>query len=142
MRVELEIDTAKIHSLSVSIAIAHNLILSGMGEEAQDSASDIERAARTNALRKLPRRGGLAADVASSRFRRKRSRESLEVVASSSYDLQGMDEGQIVHPTFGHRPWVTQSVQSGWFSDSLEDAEEEYVDSVNELVARAINRIR
>lgn len=34
-------------------------------------------------------------------------------------DLNRLDRGRARHPTYGHRPWVLQSVTTGFFSDPL-----------------------
>lgn len=83
-------------------------------------------AARAGAAERLPKRGGLADRVAGSKFAvRTRSvgkGAGVRVIGRSGYDLQGLDEGMVRHPTYGHRPWVGQHIKPGWFSDSEEAA--------------------
>lgn len=146
MRITIEIDEQKLRSLSRTMLRAAQAIERESPEELDEAAAQLETEARTNALRKLPRRGGLATEVASSKFSRKRRKTGattdLVVSASGEYDLAGIDKGIVIHPTFGHRPWVEQRVDSGWFSDSLDGIEEELTRDMDSLMRRAISFIR
>lgn len=78
----------------------------------------------------LPRRGGLAAEVASSvkvsSSRKTGRRPGLSITASSNSrsggerDLESLNRGRLRHPLFGHRGhWFDQSVKPGWFDDPI-----------------------
>lgn len=146
MKISIDTDFAKLRRLSRTMQHAAETIEDDAPEELEDSAVRVEVEARLNALRTLPRRGGLAAEVASSDFTRRQQRSgmttSIQVSASSSYDLAGIDEGVVIHPTYGGRPWVRQPVTAGWFSDSLDEIEDDLVDNMDSLMRRAISIIR
>src|SRR6266487_1865942 len=93
----------------------------------QRGGRPLKDAARRGALERLPKRGGLAERVASSKFGVRTSTAgkgaSVRVIGRSGYDLQGMDEGEIRHPVYGNRKrWVSEKIRPGWFSDAEEAA--------------------
>lgn len=146
MRITIKVDEAKLRSLSRSLLRAAEMIESDTTGELEDSAARLESEARMNALRILPRRGGLAAEVAGSEFTRRRQRAGMTtnvvVVASSDYDLGGINEGKVIHPVYGRPPWVEQAVAPGWFTDPLDEIERDLVDNMDSLMRRAISIIR
>src|SRR6266568_3381580 len=107
----------------------------------KDLQRELRRAMRRGALERLPKRGGLAERVASSKFGVRTSTAgkgaSVRVIGRSGYDLQGMDEGEIRHPVYGHRKqkWQTTTVKPGWFSD----AEEAAAPKVRDELVKAID---
>lgn len=142
--VRIDIEVEKLRRMARNLAQAQRLIDTGVQAELLKTAQEAERAARAGAQR-LPRRGGLSRQVASSRFStRRRPRAggtTVSLVVDSSYDLRGIDRGVVVHPTFGHRPWVTQPVAPGWFSGPVEDASRDVDENINSLVAKTIRFI-
>lgn len=86
--------------------------------------------AKTNAVRVLPRRGGLGAFVAkTSLSTRTRGGQNpgVRIVAKKTKrggrasDVAAIDRGRVRHPVFGNRTvWVMQSVTSGWFTKPME----------------------
>jgi hypothetical protein len=81
--------------------------------------TDLQASARTT----LPRRGGLAARVAASKFRTRRSRQGLRLQAVSGDSIQRIDKGAVRHPVFGNRGvWVIQRVTAGWWTGPVEAA--------------------
>ena len=68
--------------------------------------------------------GGLAAHVVAkgSRPQTRQSARAVTVVFGKKAGPQigAIDEGSVRHPTFGHKPWVSQSIPAGAFSEALE----------------------
>jgi hypothetical protein len=100
---------------------------------AQRCGKPMKAAAREGALKRLPKRGGLAERVATSklsvRTRTVGKGAGVRIVGQSGYDLQGMDDGQVRHPVFGNRKrWVSETVKPGWFSDAEEAAAPQFRD--------------
>jgi hypothetical protein len=92
------------------------------------ATKEARAAVRQAASDNLPRRGGLAKRVARSKIvtkRRLAGREaSVSIVASSSYDIRGMNRGEVRHPLYGDREWwYDQPIPKakGWWSDTLAD---------------------
>jgi hypothetical protein len=86
------------------------------------------RAAREAALEDLPHRGGLNRIVAKSRMATRTRADGIRIVATGIDQLDLIDKsGVVVHPTYGHRPRVIQSIPpaQGWFTDTMEDQAEE-----------------
>lgn len=86
----------------------------------------LKAAAKANALSDLPKRGGLAAAVAASKFstRTRTGKDPsvrIEVKGLSVSNLRALDRGTLRHPTFGHRDrWVTQQVHVDWFTAPMQ----------------------
>lgn len=99
--------------------------------------------AKSNALRTLPTRGGLGARVARTRIdtrTRTGSRTAgvrLTAATNAVRDPKRIDRGRIRHPVYGHRPWVFQNVQPGWFSDAMRNG----APKVRKELLNAIHRI-
>lgn len=86
-------------------------------------AKPLTTVARRSALENLPRKGGLNEVVAAQKFavrtRTSGSNPGVRVVGVSKRHLTELDQGRLRHPTFGHKPWVTQKVKPGWWSEAL-----------------------
>lgn len=95
----------------------------------------MKAAAKAGALAELPKEGGLAEEIAASRFSVRNSLlgrnprititgKGRENDAGREHDLRAMDRGRIRHPRFGHRKgkWYTQIVRPGWFTETMEKA--------------------
>lgn len=75
--------------------------------------AEVQRRARQT----LPRRGGLAARVATSRLSTRRRRSGVRVIDAGNLSLSAIDAGTVTHPVFGRRStWVRQSVRPGFFT--------------------------
>lgn len=79
---------------------------------------------RAEALKRLPRRGGLAAQVAKEpqrvQVRTGRTPGVRLVVGRRNGGARSANRGQIRHPVFGNRDvWVNQSVPPGWFDEPI-----------------------
>lgn len=102
----------------------------------------LTRAARAGARDTLPRKGGLAAEVAGGRFsvqiRTTGKQVGLRFVAKSQHDIAAMDRGRLRHPVFGHRDrWVTQRIRPHWFDVPVERAAEH----VRPLLLEAMDKV-
>lgn len=101
---------------------------------AQRCGKPMKTAAREGALKRLPKRGGLAERVATSKFgvrtRTVGKGAGVRIVGQSGYDLQGIDEGEIRHPVYGtwRKGVKGQPVKPGWFSDAEEAAAPKFRD--------------
>ncbi len=92
--------------------------------------------ARKGALEDLPKEGGLAEEIAASRFSVRNSllgRNPRITITGKGrtndsgreHDLRAMDRGRIRHPSWGRRgarDWKTQTVRPGWFTERMEKA--------------------
>lgn len=82
----------------------------------------IETDVRRSAVRTLPRRGGLGAEVSRSRITRSQRSTgdvvTVEISASHRYDIAAMNKGRVNHPLYGNRRhWYSQRVRPRWWSD-------------------------
>lgn len=80
---------------------------------------------RSHAASILPKRGGLAAEVASAQLAVRTNlgpkSASVKVVSTSPGRFRDLNRGRLRHPVFGNREkWVQQSVWPGWFTDRIE----------------------
>ena len=103
---------------------------------------------RQSAQRTLPSRGGLAQKVARTPMRITRRAGSqiayVRLQAKSPYHLGQLNRGILHHPVFGNRSvWVTQRVESGWWTRPTEAAavqvRRELLTAMNRVAAK-INR--
>jgi hypothetical protein len=122
----------------------HAAIRDGAREGLRSSAPQIEREARSNALTRLPRRGGLAALVAAADMTvRTTGPTAVTVSTSSDLHLAGIDEGLVRHPTYGRGRFVNQQVPAAYLSDAVTEATPHVVDAVgDEVIARIKRAIR
>jgi hypothetical protein len=105
-------------------------------------------AIRANALATLPRRGGLAAEVAGSRIgtrsRLSGNRVGVEIRGVGRIGLTTLNRGRLRHPVYGNRgTWVQQQVPAGWFTDPIEKDMpriREGIEDAMKTVARKIER--
>jgi hypothetical protein len=59
--------------------------------------------------------------------------------AGKQVDLNAINRGRVKHPTFGHKPWVIQEVEPGYFDKPLEGP---VADDFRRAIFAAINNIR
>lgn len=72
---------------------------------------------RGSALSVLPRRGGLGALVAGSRFTTRPLTTGARSTVTSRHDIAAMDRGRLRHPLFGNRGhWYQQAITPGWWT--------------------------
>lgn len=99
-------------------------LYAGLQRATKPMRANAKRAAAT----RLPQRGGLAAEVARSRFsariktanRNTRLRIEVSSRKGADLDLRALDRGRIRHPVFGRRgAWVTQEITPEIISGSL-----------------------
>ncbi len=90
----------------------------------RDATAPAKAAVKASASAALPRRGGLASLIAKSRVTNKvtanDSGAKVTIRATNAHDIAGMNEGRLRHLCWGHKPWRTQSVRSGWFTDPIQ----------------------
>lgn len=107
---------------------ADRVIVKNMVKEIRRAVPPVRAAVRANAVAILPHRGGLGAWVAKTRvtasIRRSASNAGISFVGGKNSrgnrsDLKRLDAGQTRHQTFGHRPWVAQSVPPGFFTKAV-----------------------
>ena len=131
---------------------ADRSIVTEMAKEIRRAVPPIRAAIRANALEYLPHGGGLAAWVSKARvtaaITRARNNAGVTIVdgrnsAGRRSDIKRMDQGTARHPTFGHAPWVAQTVRAGFFTDAITDEgvtafREATVDAVDNAVRKAL----
>lgn len=75
-----------------------------------------------SAAARLPQSGGLAARVAKTKFTTKiltGRNPGVSIVGKGV--AASTDKGFVMHPVFGRGPLVRQSVEGGWFTETLRD---------------------
>lgn len=96
----------------------------GIRRRLREVAKPLGSEVRDTLAESMPRRGGLSAMIGRSKVSvssTSASRSKVEIrVRSAGHDLESMDAGMLRHPTFGHKPWVGQSVPSGSAAKALE----------------------
>lgn len=83
---------------------------------------DVGAMLRASAVATLPKRGGLGPAIAAGMSVNVRHVKfgdwlHVEVEASHQYDLEGLDNGLIIHPLFGNRRhWYVERCTRHWFT--------------------------
>jgi hypothetical protein len=112
----------------------------------------VKEAARQSALETLPKRGGLAARVAGSRFSTRRyasSRASgIRIQAKNAYALGRLDKGRVRHPVFADQgktrdewTWVTQIIWPGWWTKPTKAAAPAVRREIEQAMQTVANKI-
>lgn len=108
------------------------------------SARPFPAAAKRSAVVNLPKRGGLNLLVARARFTVRRiSATTVEVRAKGIEQLANINAGLVNHPTYGHRPRVTQRITRArdWFFKPMRKAKRETADELGDAMHRVAKRI-
>lgn len=125
----------------------------GRGELRKDLTKRIRKAVkpltpetRAEALSRLPKSGGLAAQVA-----REPQRVQIRtgaktagvrlVVGKSKGGARAANDGTIRHPVFGSGRFVSQSVTPGWFDDPANKAQPEIKRAVEDAIESVVDDI-
>lgn len=94
---------------------------------------------------RLPKRGGLAARMATSRIttKTKLSGRTVGVTleARAPHDIRGMNAGRLRHKVFGREQWVDQDIEPGVFTDPIEEDAPEIRDAVQRVMRNLADRI-
>lgn len=96
---------------------------------------------RQSALDLLPKRGGLAARVADSKFGTRTGPASVTFQTINPYEIKAIDRGKLRHKTFGHTPWVNQPVSDGFWSKPTDKRLPEIVAAVDEAMDDVVKQI-
>lgn len=106
----------------------------------EDVTMPLPQALRSSAGSTLPRRGGLGARVARSRFDVSVQSDAggvgVHVQAVGEYDLAGLDRGLVRHQVFGRGRLVTQRIRPGWLSRPIDGAVAAVPAALNEAARR------
>jgi hypothetical protein len=104
----------------------------------REGAKPMVPAARGAAAAALPKRGGLAADVAGARWATRNSlgaNASVKLIGAwSGHDMAALDSGRLRHPTFGHRPWKDQAIPAGWFTTAMDRLAPGFRDALSRVI--------
>lgn len=91
----------------------------GINRAAKPLKNEVKKSARE----RLPRKGGLNKKIAGTKIATKRrvtgSSAGVRLVGTSGYDIGSINRGRVRHLTFGHKPWVNQTVRKGFWTDPL-----------------------
>lgn len=136
--------TEKFRVLAEKLRAAEHDMPERLRRAVDEGARDLPAAARRSALTNLPHRGGLAALVARARITNRRvSSTELEVRAKGIEQLANTNEGYVNHPTFRHRPRVTQPIRKakGWFFQPMRRGKSKVKDKLGEAMHRTAKEI-
>lgn len=103
------------------------------------ASKPLVRAGRSSALENLPHTGGLNRRVASSRFTTSRRLSGVQIRVKGMDQLALTNRGQVKHPVYGRKVWVTQSIPQAkdWFFKPMRDG----ADAVRRELIKAMHRV-
>ena len=111
----------------------------------REAVAPLRTALPESARETLPKRGGLAGQIAASRISVRRIPAArgggLRLTATNPRALRLLNRGRVRHPVFGREPWVTQKVRPGWWDRPIEQAGPDVQAAVKEAVGRVADRI-
>ena len=116
----------------------------------RNGAKPMVPAARQAAATHLPKRGGLAADIAGAKWGIRtragtgRGAGVRIVGAWGTHDMAALDSGLLRHPTFGRRgrgDWKDQKIPAHWFTDAMQHLAPEFRDQLEEVIDDVANRL-
>lgn len=92
----------------------------------RDAARPLAAAAQVSARETLPRWGGLADVIGSTkivvRTRTAGRTVGVRITDPAHRRTRDMDRGEVRHPVFGNRKaWVTEQIKPGWFTRPMEE---------------------
>lgn len=98
-----------------------------LGRDLSEGLDPLFVSVRNSAMLRLPNAGGLAARVAAEPVHIKVTVGAGRFVItlwarSRTLNLDGLDNGEVRHPTFGRAPVVAQRVTPGWWTIALNRA--------------------
>lgn len=113
----------------------------------REIAKPLGEAGRDGLADEMPMRGGLsdiiaAAKVSVSTVSSSRSPRVEARVRSAGHDLEAMNRGELRHPVFGTKAWVSQSVPAGGASRAFDEGIEPVREAVQREVAKLLSEIR
>jgi len=114
-----------------------------MSQGITKSMQPLPRAVKASALTTLPGSGGLAGLVARSLRITARQRSNggrLQIL--SRFNLEKLDDGSVTHPTYGHRPLVTQSITPGFVSKPVNASEPSIRDAADKSLQRVADKVK
>lgn len=109
------------------------------------AAKPLKQDVRESALKILPSRGGLAKRVAKSKIATKRRMSGVgagvRLVGTSGYDIGSINRGRVRHLTYGHQPWVNQTVPTGFWTQPLTAGAPKVAKEIQEVMDDLTNKI-
>lgn len=143
VRVEIS-GEEKLRLLAAKLRIAEREFKPEIGKALAAGARPLPLAARRSAFDHLPKRNGLNRIVAEARFSVRRFGEmEYRVVAKGIMQLGNTDNGRINHPTYGHRPRVTQEIPKArdWFNRPMRAGKRKIANELGDAMHRIAQRI-
>jgi hypothetical protein len=105
----------------------------------RNGAKPMVTVARGAALSALPKRGGLAADIAYANWAVRTSLSGNPRVRLTGgwagHDMAVLDSGLLRHPVYGNRHrWVSQAIPPHWFTDAMNQLAPEFRDELLKVI--------
>lgn len=126
------------------------VILKQMRKDIRQPVPAVRKSIKARALSSMPKGGGLNKWVAATRITAQVKVSSRAITVKlkggrnsrgGRSDIKAIDRGRLRAPTWGHKPWHTQAVPSGFFSEPAEDSRAEWIAVVDQAVDTAIAQI-
>lgn len=148
--ISVSADTRDLRKLRLALKVLDKESKGAVNKTLANAAAPLRQNFRAEAAATLPRRGGLAAYVAKSRFsvvkRLGGSRPTLSIrirrpERGGAVDLVRINEGRLRHPVWG-RGWTSQAVKAGMWDRVLEQAVPGIEDGLRRAVTEALEATR
>ena len=109
----------------------------------RDAAKPLIQKTRQAALRDLPQRGGLARSMATAKqvVQVRTGATTAGVQISMPKVQRGITTGQVRHPVFGRKVYVTQRVNGDWWDDTLAEGAPIVVPEITAAMERVARKL-
>lgn len=111
----------------------------------QQAVKPLTPLTRAAALERLPKRGGLAKQVAKAPQRvqvRTGKNPGVRLVVGKRAGVRSTNRGIIRHPVFGNREnWVSQEVDGGWFDETVKKNKHVVKPAMDKAVQDVVDKI-
>lgn len=116
------VNAAEFEAFAAKLKQAERKVRGAVRKGIRDAVRPLTEGVVAEGAEGLP--SGLAAHVVG-KGARPQTRQSAKAVTvvfgkKAGPQIGAMDEGSVRHPTFGRKPWVSQSIPAGTFSEALE----------------------
>jgi len=124
-----------------SLRAAAGRIEPAVSDGAAESLKGVGQTVERRAASILPQRGGLARRVSAMTVRVTRKGKTTSLEVRSDVNLDQLDRGSVVHPVYGRRPLVRQSVPPGFWTKVTEESKPRIEMAMQQALDRVIREI-
>ncbi len=138
----LKVDADDYKAFALRVKEADKKIARGVRKKLREAGKPLAAKVIAEAPDELPQRGGLADLLKAARPALSLAAKSLAItVRSPGHDLRSINAGRLRHPTYGHKPWVSQGVPAQAYDRAIEAHTAEAVDVMGKVLQEVMEEL-